>query len=407
VQRVYRLAPEVDTAALLASFRHAVAHREALRLQLVKTRDGWRQRFPKREANISGVTVRGATAAHREEYVRCRLIDAANRVFDLTKEPPFAANVFAFDDERLLSVGVDHLAVDEIGFDRFERDWEEAYRRYVSDDGSAPAANGDRAFIDYVRREVAGADKEAANLEFWRSHLFGAPLAPSVGAGDGWVSSRSARWQIEGDDFRRLARACRVRGCSLFAAVVSAQADLIAALGGSADFVLNIPVSNRARHDDLAIVGNLSMLLHVRVRVDLAESPPSRLRRMRDTLLAAMAHRQYDYPSLSALVAEQASADASGPSRTHWTIGCSFTVEPPDTDASPRVLQRTDPFAGDPFDTPFGAFTLTCRQHAGHLRFTADWDPATWPATEAQLVQRYVAGLSAFADGELEFANVG
>ena len=149
------------------------------------------------------------------------------------------------------------------------------------------------------------------------------------------------------------------------------------------------------------------MLLHVRVRVDSAAAPPARLRRMRDTLLAAMAHRQYDYSALSALVAEHGPADSSEPSGTHWTIGCSFTIEPPATDASPRVLERTDPFAADPFDTPYGAFTLTCRQYTDHLHFIADWDPATWPATEVELVRRYVAELSAFAGGELEVADGG
>ena len=165
VQRVYRLPPGTDTAALLASFRHVVTHREALRLQLVESDDGWRERFPEREATIAGAAVRGASAADREAYVRRALIEAANHTFDLTDEPPFRAKVFAFDDRLLLTVSVDHLAVDEIGFDRLERDWEDAYRRDIAGDEEGRPANGAGAFIEYVEREAAGRRQEDANLD--------------------------------------------------------------------------------------------------------------------------------------------------------------------------------------------------------------------------------------------------
>jgi hypothetical protein len=388
VQRTYKLEPPVDPAALLAAYRQVVGREPSLRMRLVEAPGGVAQRFPPSSVTISGLSIQGATRAHREAYARRMLVEHGRAALDLREQPPVSAKLFEIDGEHVLSLCVDHLAADDLGFDRFEGLLARAYAGEVAGADVPPEASGPHPYLAYLLREAAQRDAEPDHLAFWREHLAGAPLSRRRGERS-WVPGRSHRWAIGGETFRRFLRACRARMCSPTAATVAALAAALARIGETDDIVINVPVSNRAGAADQGIVGNLSMLLHVRVRLDPGGTRPELLRRVQGLLLEAMMHRQYDYAILSDHVAEQAAARGG---EVHWNVGCSYVLQR-DGGLDPS-LERMDA-EGQPFDLPGGSFTLGCRQRSAALDLSAEWDPEAWPAGGAAFARLHLDELAA------------
>jgi Condensation domain len=386
VQRVYRLRRPLHTGALLAAFRHVVSIHPALRLQLLKTEGGWRQSFPNLEATISGLAIRGQTSDTRAIYARHILAQEAEKPFDLRTHPPFLAKVIEIDGDYLLSLCLDHLAADDIASDVLELELTEAYLR-EKQDLPHPDSAATQALYNYIARETSQRSKESSNLEYWRNHLAGAPAGHHQSEEIEWVRGETHRWQVSGGAFKDLRQACRSHQCSIFAAVLAAQVRLLCELGRTDDLVLNVPVSNRTRAQDLAVIANLSMLLHIRFRVETGEQSGRFLRQVRDQILEAMTRRQYDYAELSKTV----SADyAARGVRIHWLNGCSYLLERTARLSGGSLFEeRLDDQPPESFDLPHTAFTFTCRQSDSSLHIAADWDPSSWLIHGFELAQRY------------------
>jgi fengycin family lipopeptide synthetase D len=386
VQRIYRLRPRVDTSALLAAFRYLVGAHPALRIQLREADKEWKQAFPKLNPEIAGLAIQDGTKKQRAAYARYVIAEESAHTFDLRTQPPFKVKLVKVDKEHFLSLCVDHIATDDLALDLLERQWEEAYVREVNE-APHPDRSGGRAFLDYLVRESSLRKNERINLEYWRAHLAGAPLGSHEGEEIAWVPGENRHWQIAGEDFKALVSACRISQCSLFTAVVAAQVMLLGELSNTDDLVLNIPVSNRSRAEDHNIVANLSMLLHLRFRTERNELPAVFVRRVRDEILRAMAHRQYDYAALSQTVAADA---ASRGGRAHWLIGCSYIIKRGHLPGHDMLfLERLDNQPGQTTECPHTAFTLAYHQSDSVLHCIADWDPSTWQLHGPALEERY------------------
>jgi hypothetical protein len=395
VQRIYRLRTDVDTSAVLCSFRHLVSSHPALRTRLVRSGREWKQTFPALKAAISGVEVRDGSRRQRAAYARYLIAQESAHPFDLHTEPPFQIKIVRVDRNQFLSLCVDHIAADDLALDVLEREWTSAYLREV---GNRPhlAAGEEKVFLDYLSRESAQRRNEAMNLDYWRRHLLGAPFGRHKEEGITWVGGENHQWQIAGERFQRLLSACKAASCSLFAAVLGAQVKMLAELEKTDEVVVNVPVSNRSRAEDHNIIGNLSMLLHLRFRVEHRAPPAVFLHQIRNQILQAMVHRQYDYASLSRLVAADA---ATRGGTTHWLTGCSYIIERgPLTGGGPLFLERLDNQPSRAIQCLKTSFSIAYRQGDSRLHCAADWDPATWQIHGRNLEQLYISILDSFLD---------
>lgn len=387
VQRIYRLRRPVDTSALLAAFRYVVSAHPSLRLNL--NADGSRQRFPSIKAEIAGVTVRGRTPRLRAAYARSIMAADAERAFDLTSEPPFLVKVVELDGERYLGLTLDHLAADERAADILEVELNEAYARELRGVPHPPPRAD--AFIDYLRLEPARRAKEAHNLEWWVRQLAGAPLGPAESEALRWVPGQTRAWELSAHGLRQLETSSGVLRCSVFAALVAAQAELLCRATQKYDLVLNIPVSNRVRPAEHTWIANLSMLLHVRLRPPTAVTSGEWVTYVRDQLLDAMAHREVDYSQLSAALTHEA---ASRGGRLHWTAGSSFIdarAAPPLDDGV--LAERLDDKEADLISVPDGSCAFTTRWSADRLHVSVVWDPARLHLDAPLLQEDYLATL--------------
>jgi hypothetical protein len=392
VQRIYRLRRPLDTASLLAAFEHVVAIHPALRMQLVDAGDGCIQRFVSREAEIQGLSIRDGTAEQRVAYARHVIADDGARPLDLHREPAFLARIVEVDGDFVFGLSVDHLAADSLAFDTLERDLAEAYARERNDEPHPPADHGG-ALFRFLDAEGSRARLEPANLQYWREGLAGAPLASHADADLAWVPGTIARWQVDGDALSALLGACDAQRCSAFVAVLAAQVSLLAELSGTDDLVVNVPVSNRTSAGEHAIVANLSHLLHLRFRIVPSETPRDFLRRIRNQVMEAMSHRQYDYASLSAVVAADAAARGGAVS---WLNGCNYIRGRAPAPAQTALFEERFDDQAESYDVPETAFTLTCRQVSdpGSLRFHVDWDGRVWSISADDLRARFLDALS-------------
>jgi hypothetical protein len=382
VQRIYRLPSSLDTAAFLAAFRHVVSIHPALRTRLVETDEGWRQCFPAFEAEISGVAVEGRSQEERVAYAWSVFTNDSAPSLDLRSAPPFIARMIRLDGEYYFGLCLDHIAADEIATGILEREISKAYF-LECEDQPHPASSATYNFFAYVAREAQQRIKEAGNLDYWRKQLLGTRLVHHQSQDHRWVPGATHHWKIGGEAFEAMKRACRSFNTSISSAVLAAYVKLLTDVCGTEDLVVNVPVSNRTLAAHYELIANLSMLLHIRFRLKPTPCDSRFLVQVRDQLLEAMVHRQYDYEALTEIISADA---ASRGGQIHWVTGCSFIVERnKDSDANCLFNDRLDNQPDVTFDIPEDAFALTCRQKTSELCLSAEWDGTHWPLTGSEI----------------------
>jgi len=380
VQRVYRLSSAFDSSAFLEALQGLLHTHPALRLQLVRNKSGWRQRFPKQDAYISGEEILGRTPEMRMAYASILIAEEAKGTMDLRKEPPIKAKIIKVNGEYLLSMCIDHLAADEIAFDLFEQELLSYYQQVIHANFVHPSLSTE--FLTYASQEGSQKFIEHENLLYWQQQLGDASLNRNDPK-NFWVPASVFRYQFKRTTFESLLNFCRAHKCSLFHFIVAVQLILLNSAGNSNDIVLNIPISNRVRARERSIIANLSMLLHVRFSLIENESITQLITKVRDQILFAMSHRQYDYPSLSRFMAAKAKK-AGG--HISWLLGCNFIADYGSL-TCPNLLfkERTDNFPGRSYDIPCTSFTVAARQKGTELWIDIDWDAMAWPIGNVEM----------------------
>jgi hypothetical protein len=392
VQRVYHLAKPFHPSSFLEALQYIVAIHPALRLQLVWTESGWRQCFPDQDAGFSAEEIVGKTIQMRLAYANMLIADQAKAALDLSKESPVKAKVIKIEDEYLLSLCVDHLAADEIAFDLLEQSLITFYQQSVSGGDLVAVINED--FLSYIAKEKATINAEKNNHLYWLAQLRNAPSDNSSENDITWTSASIFDHVISGRTFQSLLSFSRTHKCSLFNIVVAFQLLLMTDEEAGNDIILNIPVSNRAKAQERMIMANLSMLLHVRFTLIHNEPVPSLAVRVRNQILSAMAHRQYDYPSLIKSLSEKDSKDGD---KQSWLKGCNFWVDVAPT-VYPNALfaERMDNAADRIYDIPRTSFNLVARQTEDKLHISIEWDAQEWSMTRSQMEEKFFTTIKKF-----------
>jgi hypothetical protein len=389
VQRVYRLADGFDSAAFLEAVSLLVSVHEALRMRLTPQEEGFGQYFPDTEAAVSGEAISGRTPETRAAYVRMLIAGEAERVMDLREESPVRAKLIRVDGENLLSLCIDHIAADETAFDLFELGLQAIYEAIVQDNPVFKESSA--GFKAYLSRELDRGNTEPASLIYWQQELSGVPLLAGNDEAFAWAPAAQCSFDLEGSYLQSLSEHCLRYRCSLFHAMIAVQLIIMSSTASLDDLVLNIPVSNRSRPQDRMIIANLSMLLHVRFKGIGLHQGPQLLIWVRDKFLKAMAHRQYDYPSLSHFMAGQA-AESGG--RVNWVNGCNFIVEnEPLLYPNKLFAERLDNQPGRKYDIPATSFSLAARQCKGKLQVQLEWDEVAWPVSANEMKATFYGAL--------------
>ncbi|WP_255950100.1 non-ribosomal peptide synthetase [Streptomyces odontomachi] len=304
--RAIRLTGRLDAAALQDALEDVLARHESLRtvfpeeagtaLQLVLAPE--QARVPLPVTDCRGTDPRDLDAL---------LAEHAARPFDLTREVPLRAELFALGaDEHVLLVVLHHIAGDGWSVLPLAQDLRAAYAARVR--GAAPDLPPLAVqYADYAlwQRELLGdaSDPDSLagrQLAYWKETLNGLPDGlelPCDFARPAVPSYRGGQVPFElGPRAHEAAvRLARASGASVFMVVQSALAVLLRTLGAGDDIPLGSPVAGRT---DAALEHQIGFFVNTLVlRTDVSGDPTFRdlLARTRAADLGAYAHQDVPF----------------------------------------------------------------------------------------------------------------
>ena len=293
-------------AALEAALCDVIARHESLRT-VFPEREGIPHQLilPAQEARLTLAVTRLS-----EEELGSALARAAGEGFDLCREVPLRAQLFALAEEaHVLLLVLHHIAGDGWSLAPLLSDVARCYdaRR----DGQAPElAPLPVQYADYTlwQQGALGQESEPASamarqLGFWREYLAGLPdaielptdrprppVASHRGAVVGFALSRELHGGLIG-----LARGC---GASLFMVLQACLAGLLTRLGAGSDIAIGSPIAGRT---DSALDDLVGFFVNTLVlRTDTSGDPSLRelILRVRAKNLAAYSHQEVPFERL-------------------------------------------------------------------------------------------------------------
>ncbi|HBS63376.1 MAG TPA: non-ribosomal peptide synthetase, partial [Stenotrophomonas sp.] len=231
-----------------------------------------------------------------------RLAQHAALTFDLAAGPLFSAVLFTLGaQEHVLSLRMHHIVADGWSAGILLRELTHAYHAHAAATPPVlpvlPVQYGD--FAVWQRGQVDAA-RLAAQLDYWRGHLAGAPDGldlPTDGqrgplqtyAGDLCAHPLPAAL---GPAVIQLARS---HGCTPYVVLIAAFAVLLARLARQDDVVIGVPLAGRERRELSGLVGYFVNTQALRFALDMHEPFEAVLRRAVRTVADAQANQDVPF----------------------------------------------------------------------------------------------------------------
>jgi amino acid adenylation domain-containing protein len=301
-----RLEGELDAGALVAALQGVVGRHEALR-----TRFGTDGELPVQwvapasALPVERVDLSSLEPAFRKARAGALVRERARRPFDLAAGPLARALLVTLGPrEHLLALTVHHIVSDGWSVAVLVREVAALYAAAAAGREPAleplPVQYAD--FAVWQRRWLTG-ERLAAELDYWRARLAGAPEVlelpldrprPPVQTYRGDVASRT----VAGAAYRALAALARAEGATPFMVLLSGLAALLGRATGQDDVPVGSPVAGRTSSRVEGLIGLFVNTLVL--RTDLAGRPSFRelLGRVRTTVLEAHAHQELPFERL-------------------------------------------------------------------------------------------------------------
>ncbi|MBX7550316.1 amino acid adenylation domain-containing protein [Streptomyces sp. tea 10] len=344
---VLRLTGALDVDCLRAALADVVARHEALRTVYPDTGAVACQQILDPGQARPALAVTEVDEAGLDEAVAA----AVRHTFDLTREIPLHAQLFAVgDDVHVLAVVVHHIAADGWSLTPLRLDLATAYRARLA--GHAPAwAPLPVQYADYAlwQRQYLGAQDDpestwSRQLGYWRDALEGLPERialpvdrphPAEASHDG--DTLTFQWDADlHEGLARLARGCDV---SMFMVLDAALAVLLSRLGAGSDIPVGVATAGRDDQATENLIGFFTNTLVLRTRVSDRQTFRELLAAVRERTLDALAHQDIPFESL---------VDSLRPARTmshhplvqvmlSWQTVTDETLDLPGIEAAPVV----------------------------------------------------------------------
>ncbi len=280
---------KLDVNALERAFAEVIRRHEALRTT-IEERDGRLFQIVHEEVPASLVRVDAA-----DEGALLRLAtEEMERIIDPAKAPLVAGTLAHMGEGRhALMLAVPHIVVDDRSLAIVFKELVRLYNAFVAGEPS-PLPEPPLQYADYALWH-ARAEGDAKNLEFWRGMLARTPALelptdrPRPPRARGRQRARAASLSPGVVDTLRALGARE--GATLFMTLLACVGVFFSREASQDAFLIRSPLANRERPETEGIVGSFSHPLPF--RADLAGDPSFRevVRRMRQEVIAAHAHR--------------------------------------------------------------------------------------------------------------------
>ena len=293
-----RVRGPLDLGALEASVNAIVRRHEVLRTTFEVRDTGPVQRIhPELRIRIGITELADEPADRREQRLQRLATAAATQPFDLARLPLLRVSVFRLAAaEHVLLINLHHIIADGVSCSLFVQELDVHYRALTYGAGATPPLPlqyGD--YAHWQRESLAGQPETAAQIEFWRRALAGAPPALELPVDRGRPSIQSFAgsnvfFTLPSDLVTRLRELGAAEGCTIFMTLLAAYQVLLFRYSSADDFVIGTPVVGRTAPETQPLIGNF--LTVAALRCDLSGAPTFRdvLRRTRETSLDALSN---------------------------------------------------------------------------------------------------------------------
>ncbi len=215
--------------------------------------------------------------------------EIASRPFDLVQGPLYRAEVFRRSaDEHVLVLVIHHAIADGWTLGVFVQDLFASYMQGVRGNHAAlppvPQTYGQWGAAERAFWQPAVL---APRLEFWRTHLAGAPRLWNTA-----VSGEMKRCvtQVSGELGRAVRELARRNGATLFSTLLTAFQIALSKWTGQDDIVVGTPVANRSTQAARETMGYCSGIVPLRGQIDRTRSFAESLHTVHETTVESFAN---------------------------------------------------------------------------------------------------------------------
>lgn len=341
---------QVDTAALQVALRHVVERQESLRTRfLVSEGHPCQEILDEVPVDLSSVDL---SAEESALWAHVAQQDAVR--FELSGAPLFRVRVYRLDAVRsVLAVTFDHLVCDGPSAYIFLSELVTTYRALTHGTPAKlpPLAVRYSDFACWQRDQITG-EQLAAQLDYWRRTLAGAPLGPALPfdhvPADPTRRLRSQPVHIGRERRRALAGLASTAGASVFIVCVAAVAGLLSRLGDASDIMLSTTLSGRRRAELEGVIGTFAGT--GRIRTDLSGDPSfaEAVARARGSVLGLFEHQDIPFSRVrEAVLPELAASRGAGPPLALLPVDLQYFRAAPDRwQPGAGVIERPGPDRG-------------------------------------------------------------
>ncbi|SUA46129.1 Linear gramicidin synthase subunit D [Nocardia africana] len=245
-----------------------------------------------------------------EQQVLERAAAVVSAGFDVTREPPVRAELFALDDrDHVLVIGVHHICADGQSMLPLARDVAVAYE--ASKKGRQPDWPPlPLQYADYAlwQREMLGDESDpdsliSRQLRFWTGTLAGLPELlelptdrprPPVASMHGGTLD----FELSADLHTRVEALARAGNATVFMVLHAGLAVLLSKLAAVGDIAIGTPVAGRGDRELDDLIGMFVNTLVLRTPVASRQGFAELLATVRDTDLAALAHADVPFEEI-------------------------------------------------------------------------------------------------------------
>ena len=303
-----RLEGRLDVEALEGAINEIVRRHEVLRTRIeaeegepAQVIDEWERR------RLEVEDLSGMTREEREEEVKRRGKEEAERGFDLSRGPLLRVKVLKLgEEEHVVFFTMHHIVSDGWSMGILIREVGELYRAYSlgSAGEGAPLEELPIQYSDFAvwQRNWLRGEVLEAELEYWRRQLDGmeALELPADHPRPAERSYRGANWNLvmERELTERLREMSRREGATLFMTVAAAFHLLLGRYAGQEDVTIGTPIANRNRRETEGVIGFFVNTLVLRVRLEGRSSFRELMRQERERCLEAYEHQDVPFEKL-------------------------------------------------------------------------------------------------------------
>jgi amino acid adenylation domain-containing protein len=300
----WRLQGSLDPLALRAALDAIVARHAALRTSFALLDGQPVQQIAPADVGLHWVEhdFTGLSAEAQREQIQELSAQEASEPFDLSAGPLIRGRLLRLAaQDHLLLITQHHIIFDGWSEKLLRRELAALYAAFSrGQENPLPAL--DIQYADYAQwqRQWLQGEKLQQQLQFWKSHLGGAPALlqlptdrprPAIQTYAGSMLALTLSPVLTA----ALRRLSRRHGVTLFMTLLAGWSALLSRLGGQSEVVIGTPVANRPRPEFEPLLGFFANTLALRVRLGEDPSVAELLRQIRTTTLEAYAHQDLPF----------------------------------------------------------------------------------------------------------------